>query len=163
LLVGSGPADVSGKRILADRPASDVPTPLYPDPEAQELREALAVHHGIKPEQVVVGNGSDEVLAHAFVALLKQPGLRTSRRVGNVYPIRLGRYPTVHNLTVGSLGVAEAIWAVIHASQNIRLSDGRERIGLDEFGEDLTDVGIHNTVQDIPSGPRPGPTRADGE
>src|SRR5947208_3107924 len=39
---------------------------LYPDPEAQELREALAVHHGIKPEQVFVGNGSDEVLAHTF-------------------------------------------------------------------------------------------------
>jgi len=46
---------------------------LYPDPEATELREALAVHHGVKPEQVFVGNGSDEVLAHAFVALLKQP------------------------------------------------------------------------------------------
>src|SRR5882672_523216 len=46
---------------------------LYPDPEAQELREALAVHHGIKPEQVFVGNGSDEVLAHTFAALLKQP------------------------------------------------------------------------------------------
>src|SRR6476646_8749042 len=43
---------------------------LYPDPEAEELREALAVHHGTKPEQVFVGNGSDEVLAHAFVALL---------------------------------------------------------------------------------------------
>src|SRR5215813_3896157 len=46
---------------------------LYPDPEAEELREALAVHHGTRPEQVFVGNGSDEVLAHAFVALLKQP------------------------------------------------------------------------------------------
>ena len=46
---------------------------LYPDPEAVELREALAVHHGVKPEQVFVGNGSDEVLAHAFAALLKQP------------------------------------------------------------------------------------------
>jgi len=46
---------------------------LYPDPEATELREALARHHGVKPEQVFVGNGSDEVLAHAFVALLKQP------------------------------------------------------------------------------------------
>src|SRR3954466_11337443 len=45
---------------------------LYPDPEATELREALATHHGVKPEQVFVGNGSDEVLAHAFVALLKQ-------------------------------------------------------------------------------------------
>jgi len=46
---------------------------LYPDPEATELREVLAAHHGVKPEQVFVGNGSDEVLAHAFVALLKQP------------------------------------------------------------------------------------------
>src|SRR3954451_20871647 len=46
---------------------------LYPDPEAQELREALAFHHGIKPEQVFVGNGSDAVLAHTFVALLNQP------------------------------------------------------------------------------------------
>ena len=46
---------------------------LYPDPEATALREALAAHHGVKPEQVFVGNGSDEVLAHAFVALLKQP------------------------------------------------------------------------------------------
>ena len=45
---------------------------LYPDPEATELREALAAHHGVTPEQVFVGNGSDEVLAHAFVALLKQ-------------------------------------------------------------------------------------------
>jgi histidinol-phosphate aminotransferase len=45
---------------------------LYPDPEATELREALAAHHGVKPEQLFVGNGSDEVLAHAFAALLKQ-------------------------------------------------------------------------------------------
>jgi histidinol-phosphate aminotransferase len=46
---------------------------LYPGPEAMELREALAAYHGVKPEQVFVGNGSDEVLGHAFVALLKKP------------------------------------------------------------------------------------------
>ena len=45
---------------------------LYPDPEATALRRALADYHGVRPEQVFVGNGSDEVLAHAFVALLKQ-------------------------------------------------------------------------------------------
>jgi histidinol-phosphate aminotransferase len=45
---------------------------LYPDPEATALRQALALYHGVQPEQVFVGNGSDEVLAHAFVALLKQ-------------------------------------------------------------------------------------------
>lgn len=45
---------------------------LYPDPNADRLREALATHHGVSPEQVFVGNGSDEVLAHAFLALLAQ-------------------------------------------------------------------------------------------
>ena len=45
---------------------------LYPDPEARALRETLARYHGVAPEQVFVGNGSDEVLAHAFAALLKR-------------------------------------------------------------------------------------------
>ena len=44
---------------------------LYPDPEATALRAALANYYKVRPEQVFVGNGSDEVLAHAFVALLK--------------------------------------------------------------------------------------------
>jgi histidinol-phosphate aminotransferase len=43
----------------------------YPDPTARRLREAVAAHHGIRAEQVFVGNGSDEVLAHTFQALLK--------------------------------------------------------------------------------------------
>jgi histidinol-phosphate aminotransferase len=45
---------------------------LYPDPESVRLREAIAAFFGeISLEQVFVGNGSDEVLAHAFHALLK--------------------------------------------------------------------------------------------
>ena len=44
---------------------------LYPDPQASALRAALATYHQVRPEQVFVGNGSDEVLAHAFCALLK--------------------------------------------------------------------------------------------
>lgn len=44
---------------------------LYPDPQASALRDALATYHKVRPEQVFVGNGSDEVLAHAFTALLK--------------------------------------------------------------------------------------------
>ena len=45
---------------------------LYPDPRATALRECLATHHRVTPDQIFVGNGSDEVLAHAFAALLKQ-------------------------------------------------------------------------------------------
>ncbi len=53
--------------------ASDV-LRLYPDPEATALRDALAAYHGVRRDNVFVGNGSDEVLAHVFVALLKQDG-----------------------------------------------------------------------------------------
>lgn len=44
---------------------------LYPDPASDRLRAAIAKHHGLEPEQVFVGNGSDEVLAHVFLGLLK--------------------------------------------------------------------------------------------
>lgn len=45
---------------------------LYPDPNADSLKEAVARYHGVERKQVFVGNGSDEILAHVFHALLKQ-------------------------------------------------------------------------------------------
>lgn len=44
---------------------------LYPDPTSEKLRRAIADFHGLTSDQVFVGNGSDEVLAHTFLALLK--------------------------------------------------------------------------------------------
>lgn len=47
---------------------------LYPDPNADRLKEAIASRYaacGITSRQIFVGNGSDEVLAHVFAALLK--------------------------------------------------------------------------------------------
>lgn len=41
---------------------------LYPDPESHALRAAIASHCGVAPENVFVGNGSDEVLALCFLA-----------------------------------------------------------------------------------------------
>ena len=43
----------------------------YPDPVCIELRKAIAELHGCELENVFVGNGSDEVLAFAFMGLLK--------------------------------------------------------------------------------------------
>lgn len=45
---------------------------LYPDPESLLLREAIAQRHGLQASEVFVGNGSDEVLAHAFFAFFQQ-------------------------------------------------------------------------------------------
>ena len=40
---------------------------LYPDPAAKVLTDALAAYHGLLPEQVFAGVGSDDVLAMAFL------------------------------------------------------------------------------------------------
>lgn len=40
----------------------------YPDPESVQLRQALADYNGLDLDQVFVGNGSDEILALAFLA-----------------------------------------------------------------------------------------------
>jgi histidinol-phosphate aminotransferase len=44
----------------------------YPDPESTDLIEVLAANQGLNASQVFVGNGSDEVLAHAFQAFFRQ-------------------------------------------------------------------------------------------
>src|SRR5206468_11033230 len=44
---------------------------LYPNPTAQPLREKLAKVHGCTPENIIVGNGSDELLAMATRAFVE--------------------------------------------------------------------------------------------
>lgn len=44
---------------------------LYPDPEGESLRQTIAAYHKVKPEQIFLGNGSDEVLAHIFFGLFQ--------------------------------------------------------------------------------------------
>ncbi|QPC85989.1 histidinol-phosphate transaminase [Mesorhizobium sp. NBSH29] len=47
---------------------------LYPDSGSVQLRKAIAQSYDIDAGMVFVGNGSDEVLAHAFQALLNHEG-----------------------------------------------------------------------------------------
>jgi histidinol-phosphate aminotransferase len=58
-------------RALAAISAAAERLRLYPDPGATALRETIARTYRVAPEEVFVGNGSDEVLAHTFQALLK--------------------------------------------------------------------------------------------
>ncbi|WP_151721270.1 histidinol-phosphate transaminase [Acinetobacter ursingii] len=45
---------------------------LYPDPDASQLKQAIATQQNVSIDQVFVGNGSDEVLAHIFKAFFIQ-------------------------------------------------------------------------------------------
>src|ERR1700719_1034179 len=71
LNTNESPFGPSPRALEAVRGAANDSLRLYPDPQATALRTALAAYHQVRPEQVFVGNGSDEVLAHAFAALLK--------------------------------------------------------------------------------------------
>lgn len=46
---------------------------LYPDPDGSVLKKALSDHFELPQDHIFVGNGSDEVLAHAFMAFFRQP------------------------------------------------------------------------------------------
>ncbi len=91
---------------------------LYPDPQSGALRAALATYHGVAPEQVFVGNGSDEVLAHTFVALLKQDAPL-------LFPdITYSFYPTYCRL----FGIAQET-VPLDAGLRIRVEDYRRPAG----------------------------------
>jgi len=66
---------------------------LYPDPNADLLKAAVARLHGVTSQQVFVGNGSDEVLAHVFMALLKHEApILFPDITYSFYPVYCGLY-----------------------------------------------------------------------
>lgn len=72
LNTNENPYPASPKALDAIRDAASESLRLYSDPNSDELKQAVAKFYGVEHNQVFVGNGSDEVLAHTFVALLKQ-------------------------------------------------------------------------------------------
>lgn len=66
---------------------------LYPDPNSDKLKTAIAEYHGLNSNQVFVGNGSDEVLAHVFHALFKHEApLLFPDITYSFYPVYCGLY-----------------------------------------------------------------------
>ena len=93
LNTNENPYPPSPKVLEALRAAVGDGLRLYPDPNAQILKETIARYHQVQPNQVFVGNSSDEVLAHVFQALLKheQPLLFPDITY-SFYPVYCGLY-----------------------------------------------------------------------
>ena len=72
LNTNESPYGPSPKALAAINSQTNDDLRLYPDPEGAALKQAIAKLHGLNPNQVFLGNGSDEVLAHVFAGLLKQ-------------------------------------------------------------------------------------------
>ena len=84
LNTNENPFPPSAKVLDAVKAAVDGRLRLYPNSTAQALREKLAKLHGCKPENIVIGNGSDELLAlaiRAFVEPASKSGDRSASTV----------------------------------------------------------------------------------
>lgn len=93
LNTNENPYPPSPRVIDAIRAAADASLRLYPEPTGTALREAVARRYGVDVDQVFVGNGSDEVLAHTFAALLKQEKpLLFPDITYSFYPVYCGLY-----------------------------------------------------------------------
>ena len=79
LNTNENPYPPSPKVVNATKAAVDTRLRLYPNPTAQPLREKLARLHRCRPENIIIGNGSDELLAMA-VRCFVEPKASSARR-----------------------------------------------------------------------------------
>ena len=93
LNTNENPYGPSPKAIAAMQAEVNDNLRLYPDPNSDRLKQAVADYFGVQTAQVFVGNGSDEVLAHAFHGLFQhgQPLLFPDVTY-SFYPVYCGLY-----------------------------------------------------------------------
>ncbi|HZX19076.1 MAG TPA: histidinol-phosphate transaminase [Pseudomonas sp.] len=93
LNTNENPYGPSPKAIAAMQAELNDNLRLYPDPNSDRLKQAVADYYGVQTTQVFVGNGSDEVLAHAFHGLFQhgQPLLFPDISY-SFYPVYCGLY-----------------------------------------------------------------------
>lgn len=103
LNTNENPCPPAPRVLRAIRAAVDGRLRLYPNPAAQPLREALARFHGCRAENLVVGNGSDELLALATRAFVEPQPIgnspaRRSRSVVQYFTPSYSLYPVLADI-----------------------------------------------------------------
>ena len=93
LNTNENPYGPSPKAIAAMQAELNDSLRLYPDPNGERLKQAVADYYGVSTAQVFVGNGSDEVLAHAFHGLFQHgKPLLFPDVTYSFYPVYCGLY-----------------------------------------------------------------------
>lgn len=128
-------------RVLAEvKQAVDGRLRLYPSPTAQRLREKLARLHRCKPENLIVGNGSDELLALATRAFVEPEASFLTEALDRSYAVRAkGGRATIQYFTPSySL---YPVLADIHGAIHHPVALGRDfSLPLDRIGEGADEV-----------------------
>jgi histidinol-phosphate aminotransferase len=101
LNTNENPYPPSPKVLAAVKQATDARLRLYPNPMAQALREKLAKLHGCTPENILVGNGSDELLAlavRAFVEPSPKSKVQSPKSVVQYFTPSYSLYPVLADI-----------------------------------------------------------------
>jgi histidinol-phosphate aminotransferase len=99
LNTNENPCPPSPKVLAAVKAAVDGRLRLYPNPTASALRERLAKLHGCAPENIIVGNGSDELLALATRTFVEpSPASPASGSVVQFFNPSYSLYPVLANI-----------------------------------------------------------------
>lgn len=126
LNTNENPYPPSPKAITAIKAAAVDTLALYPDPTSTLLREVIAKHFNLSLDQVFVGNGSDEVLAHVFQALFKhQQPLLFPTITYSFYPVYCGLFditykqiPLAEDLSLDLAAYAQPNGGIIFPNPN---------------------------------------------
>lgn len=93
LNTNENPYGPSPKAIAAMQAELNDNLRLYPDPNGERLKQAVADYYAVRLDQVFVGNGSDEVLAHAFHGLFQHDKPLLFPDISySFYPVYCGLY-----------------------------------------------------------------------
>src|SRR6267378_1701433 len=100
LNTNENPYPPSPRVFAAIKKATDGRLRLYPNPTAQALREKLAKLHRCKPENIIVGNGSDELLAMAVRCFVQPvyPWTRRTRTLVQFFDPSYSLYPVLADI-----------------------------------------------------------------
>ena len=99
LNTNENPYPPSPKVLAATRAAVDGRLRLYPNPTAQLLRERLARLHGCRGENIIVGNGSDELLAMAVRTFVEPAaGLASRQSLVQYFTPSYSLYPVLADI-----------------------------------------------------------------
>jgi histidinol-phosphate aminotransferase len=108
----------------------------YPDPVGGDLKRALAAHHGVAPAQILLGNGSHELLMQ-FAQMFAGPGVEVvasqfgfavyalaaqaagaTLRIADAYPREHAAQPRGHDLDALAASISDATRLVYLANPN---------------------------------------------
>ena len=92
---------------------------LYPNPKSTPLRAAIARHHGLREENVIIGNGSDDILN-----LLIRAFCTTDAAAGFMLP-SYSLYPVLVEIQAGRSNVIEFDRSMRLPLERIAQSDAR--------------------------------------